>query len=115
MCAFARLPDRGFVTRNELMAEIRRLRGILSDYSGTSQAELMGRVEILKRENDALGRMLTIRIREHRKCPKCTGTAILDGAVGENWYWAKCQRCGLLGLMRRTGADAWAAWDGVEG
>jgi|GEM_PF-4994469 len=41
-----------------LIAEIRRLQGILSDYNGTEKEVLMARVEKLERENRALGKMV---------------------------------------------------------
>lgn len=41
-----------------LIAEIRRLQGILSDYNGTTKEQLMARVDKLERENRALGRMI---------------------------------------------------------
>jgi hypothetical protein len=44
--------------RDALIAEIRRLRDILSDYANTPQAELMLKVEKLKRENRALRKMV---------------------------------------------------------
>lgn len=90
-----------------LIAEIRRLRGENKMlYQMVDDAIAMA----AHRRTGLLG---PDRV-EHRKCQKCTGTAIVDGAVGDHWYWAQCQRCGLLGLMRRTEAEAWAAWDGVE-
>lgn len=94
-----------------LIAEIRRIQSILSDYHGTEKEVLMARVEKLERENRALGRMMGER-KEHRKCP-CGGGVIAD-SVGDNHHWIYCTKCMATTNEFETLEEAWAAWDGVE-
>lgn len=95
----------------EMIAEIRRLQGILSDYNGTEKEVLMARVEKLERENRALGKMMGER-KEHRRC-KCGGDPVeRKGANGS--FWIDCDYCYFGTNAEETLDAAWAAWDGVE-
>lgn len=94
-----------------LIAEIRRLQGILSDYNGTEKEQLMARVEKLGRENRALGRVVGER-KAHRRCP-CGGDPVENISFGGK-HWIDCDLCQCRTDYCDTRNAAWAAWDGVE-